>query len=133
MLTSAALKTLTKHRENEATRENGTGEQRHQGNQRNPLNPSKIKGKLFNTHQNSSRDHQGSSRISQNHFLIHVATKSNTLNPKGTAERHPGGLIEVQSPSEGITHAGPIKISRFGHTPQTPTTFAKRIQRKRVF
>ena len=83
----------------------------------NPLNPAKIRGKLINTHQNCFRNHQGSSTISQNHFLIHFATKSNT-NPKGHGTT--GALIEVQSPSEGITHAGPIKISRFGHTPQPP-------------
>ena len=88
-----------------------------------PLNPFKIKGELFNTHQNSSRNHQESSTISQNHFLIHFATKSST-NPKGTASRHPGALIEAQSPSEGITYkyAGPVEISRFGHTPQPPTS-----------
>ena len=76
-------KTLAKHRENESQRDNW-----HQGSRdtkqtnESPLNPLKIEGKLINTHQNSSRNHQGSSRISQNHFLIHFATKSNT-NPKG--------------------------------------------------
>ena len=90
-------------------------------NQRNPGDPSKINGNHINTHHNSSRNHQGSSRISQNHFLIHFATKSNTPNPKGTVRRHtPGALIEVQSPNERITHAGTIRISRFGHTPQPP-------------
>ena len=86
MLTLAPLKTPTKHRENNSSREKGTGEQRHRGNQRNPLNPSKIKGKLINTHQNSSKNHQGSFRISQNHFLIHFAIKSNTNTTR--ARRH---------------------------------------------
>ena len=40
--------------------------------------------------------------------------------PRARRGTPPGGLIEVQSPSEGITHPGPIKISRFGHTPQPP-------------
>ena len=33
------------------------------------------------------------------------------------ARARPGALIEVQSPSEGITLARPIKISRLGHPP----------------
>ena len=44
----------------------------------NPLDDSKNKVKLINNKHNSSRNHQGSSTISQNHFLIHFATKSNT-------------------------------------------------------
>ena len=63
----------------------------------NPLNLFKIKGKLINIHQNSSRNHQGSSRISQNDFLIHFATKSST-NPKGTAARHTPGDLSNRSP-----------------------------------
>ena len=56
-------------------------------------------------------------------FFDYFATKSNT---NTSPHRHsdtppePGALIEVQSPSEGITHAGSIKFSRFGHTPQPP-------------
>jgi hypothetical protein len=47
----------------------GTGGPAAPRNQRNPKNPSKIKVKhIINTHHNSSRNHQGSSRISQNHF-----------------------------------------------------------------
>ena len=61
----------------------------YQGNQRNLGNPSESKGKRINTHQNSSRNHQASSRISQNHFLIHFATKSDTNNPNGTAAAQP--------------------------------------------
>ena len=33
----------------------------------------------------------------------------------------PGGLIELENPSDGITHAGAVEISRFGNTPQPPT------------
>ena len=31
-----------------------------------------------------------------------------------------GGLIELENPSDGITHAGAVEISRFGNTPQPP-------------
>ena len=44
---------------------------------------------IINIHQNSSRNHQGSSRISQNHFLIHFAKQSQTPNHKGTGTRTP--------------------------------------------
>ena len=51
-------------------------------------------------------------------FRQHSLTKSNT-NHKGTPDPT-GALIELQSPSDGITHAGAIEISRFGLTPQPP-------------
>ena len=56
------------------------GAPRHQGNQRNPINPLKIKGKHINTHHNTSRNHQGSSTISQNHFSLDFAKKASTGN-----------------------------------------------------
>ena len=39
---------------------------------------------------------------------------------KTTAAPAPGGLIELQNPSLGITLTGAIEISRFGLTPQPP-------------
>ena len=89
--------------------------QRRQRNQRNPPNPLKNCGKLMNNNHNSCRNHQGSCTISQNHFLIHFATKSNT-NPKGRPPC-PGPLIQLLAPSDRIAHAGPIKISRSDSPP----------------
>ena len=60
--------------------------------------------------QNTSRQHQRFSRNSQKDFFIHSLRKSSP-SPKGT--RPPGGLIELQSPSDSITHTGAIQISRF--------------------
>ena len=51
-------------------------------------------------------------------LLIQFARKSSTTT-KGTP-RTPGALIELQGPSDRITHAGAIQISRFGLTPQPP-------------
>jgi hypothetical protein len=43
------------------------------------LNPSKNKRKLINTQQNSSRNHQGSSTISQNHFSFSVSLRIHSV------------------------------------------------------
>ena len=116
------FKTDAKQRENESQRDHSLppGVPRHQGNQRKPIIPSRIKGKLINTHQNTSRNHQGSSTISQNHFHSiwqnkgkHQTTRART--PARTGP-DPGALI-TEKTSDRITHPGPIKISRSDSPP----------------
>ena len=86
------------------------------------LNPFKIKGKLINSPELIQEPPRMIQDLTEP-FFDYFATKSNT---NTSPHRHsdtppePGALIEVQSPSEGITHAGSIKFSRFGHTPQPP-------------
>ena len=72
---------------------------------------------IINIHQNSFRNLQGSSRISHNQF----ATKSNTQTKRHSGGTHPDDYSKSRAPSNRIAHARPIKISRFGHTPQPPT------------
>ena len=87
------------------------GEQRHQGNQRNILNSWKSKGKLFNTHQNSARNHQGSSTISQNHFSFDLAEQRGM----GRWNRTRSTSHRIK-PSDRITHPGTI-IPGLTHPP----------------
>ena len=60
------------------------------------------------------------------HFLKTLAHSCKTLahsDKAKTAKKAspvPGGLIELQNPSLGITLTGAIEISRFGLTPQPP-------------
>ena len=54
--------------------------------------------------------------ISQKNFLFCFMKKSST-DPKGTP-RPTGGLIKLQSPSDRITHAGAIEISRSDSPPK---------------
>ena len=103
------LQTLAKHRENESQWDNW-----HQGSRdtkqtnETPLNPWKIKGNLINNNHNSSRNHQGSSRISQNHFSIHFATKSNT-NPKGH-RAPPDHKSKSRAPAKGSRTQDPLRF-----------------------
>ena len=68
----------------------GTRSLQHQGNQRNLINPSEIRGKHINTHRNTSGNHQGSSTISQNHFSLdsnkgkHQTTSTKPQGPAAT-------------------------------------------------
>ena len=90
------------------------GDQRHRGHQRDPQSPSKNKRKLTNTHQDPSRKHQGCSIISQNNFLFDFAKQSRAPSPKGT---DPRSTNDNKKPSDRITHAGTIKISRLSKPP----------------
>ena len=48
------------------------------------------------------------------------------LRPQGHARaRARGALIELQNPSDGITHAGAIEISRLSHPPTSDRSHAK--------
>ena len=93
-LTLPSLKTPAEHR-GKRTQAGplAPGVPRHQGNQRNPLNPSESKGKLINTHQNSSRNNQGSSTISkhqtkgQGHGHTGTQAHGHTDGPRSTNHR----------------------------------------------
>ena len=93
------------------------GAPRHQGDQRNPINPVKIQGKHIKTRQNSSRNHQGSSRISQNHFLIDFAKQREAPNNKGTPGNGSRSTNRETRPSDEITHPRTTKISRLDTPP----------------
>ena len=102
----------------------GTGGPAAQRKPAKSLNPSKNKGKHINTHQDSSRNHQGSSTISQNHFSFDFAKQRPAPNqpreghgrtdPRTPGPRTPNHRI---NPSDRITHPGTIKISRFDSPP----------------
>ena len=93
------------------------GDQRHRGNQRDPQSPSKNKRKLTTIHQDPCRLHQGCSIISQNNFSFDFAGQSQAPSPKGTDPPERWTTNDNKKPSDRITHAGTIQISRLSKPP----------------
>jgi len=75
-------------------------------------NSFEIKRNPTSTHQDPCRKHQGSSIISQNNFSFDFAKQSRAPNPKGTDPPERRSTNDNKKPSDRITHAGTIKISR---------------------
>ena len=79
-------------------------------------NPSKLTN-AYQDQPGISRTHLGSTRDAlgtRSATFSFIPQESQGPTPKGT--RPPGELIELQSPSDSITHTGAIQISRF-HPP----------------
>ena len=120
-LTLASFKTLANHSENGGTGPNGTGGAAAPREPGKPKYHSRNKGQPLYTLQNPCRKHQGCSIFSQNNFLFDFAKQSQAPSPKGTDPTpRTGGLMTIKKPSDRITHAGTIKISRSELTPQPP-------------
>jgi len=100
------------------------GDQRHQGNQRNPKIIRKTKDSLsipLRTHAGSTREAPSSRRTT---FYLISQTKSRER-PKGRAAPH-RSTNDNKKPSDRITHAGTIQISRLSKPPNlryTPHVF----------
>ena len=103
----------------------GTGVQR-----QDSQNPSKLSEACQDppgasrTHPGSTRDAPGAPRTT----FYFISQQNQAPTPR--ARPGPGALIELQSPSDRITHTGAIEISWFGLTPQPPMFVA--LMRSRV-
>ena len=116
-LTLASLKTPANHMENEATEANGTGDQRHQGNQRNSKIHRKTKDGLsipLRTHAGITREAPSSRRTA---FYLISQNKVEHQTHSARARHRTRTTNDNKKPSDRITHPGTIKISRFDSPP----------------
>ena len=88
------------------------GDQRHQGNQRNPKIIRKTKDSLsipLRTHAGSTREAPSSHRTT---FYLISQNKVEHQTQRARAKHRTRRTIDNKKPSDRITHAGTIKISR---------------------
>ena len=83
------------------------------------------------THPGSTRDAPGARRTT--FYFISQESQAPTPRARTSPSPSPGALIELQSPSDGITHAGTIEISRLSHPPTSDLKHLELLQHKAVW
>ena len=113
----------------EGPRPTAPGDQRHQGNQRNTKIHRKTKDGLsipLRTHAGSTREAPSSRRTT---FYLISQNKVEHQTKRARARRH-RTTIDNKKPSDRITHAGTIKISRLSKPPNLRSCMHMHVRRE---